>query len=322
MAPPRDVTGEGRVEPQSSAQPCTTPGDEPPPEENGNGIITETLQTTPGSSFGFEIEGGSDTPLNYIYIKSLVPSSPADKCGRFSIGDQLIMVGESCLIGMTHHDAEHVLDSAPAIIEVVAQRKPTGIQQNESQPLGSIVDSSHNMEDATSPINIGDQNAELGNSDDLETQAADINLNAQNTDGPKTQDTSMLGSADDLKTQDTSMLGSADDLKMHDASMLGSTDNLKSQKVLTTADSIDIFVSDSNEDLKSTGTTIKTRHTDPHGERHVQLCPEETMTVELTRGHGEKLGVGIVGGSDNPKLRDIHVSLLSSSIHHKPMHLI
>ena len=43
-------------------------------------------------------------------------------------------------------------------------------------------------------------------------------------------------------------------------------------------------------------------------EKKNPLVPEETFTVELHRGPKQKLGLAVVGGIDNPNLRDIHVS--------------
>ena len=38
-------------------------------------------------------------------------------------GDQLVMVGEECLIGMSLLQAKQVLERAPVLVELVAQRK-------------------------------------------------------------------------------------------------------------------------------------------------------------------------------------------------------
>ncbi len=299
MPPPRDVTGEGRAQPKppSPMQPPKEVGT--PPEvqsdtqKEPDGIITETLQVAPGCSMGFEIEGGSETSHTYIYVKSLVPGSSAYS-SRFNTGDQLIMVGDVCLIGMTHKEAKQVLDTAPATVEVVAQRKTSFHQQTASVNKAGTNDKVQNN-DALANSTDDLKTQEISRTDDLKIQDSDI---PSSTDDLKTPDTDIPGSTDDLRTQDV------DDLK---TDILGaSTDDLKIQL----SGSVDILVSGSStEDLKSSvNSSVKTRHTDPHGERHVQLCPEEIMTVELTRSPGEKFGVGIVGGSDNPKLSDIHVS--------------
>ena len=296
MPPPRDVTGEGRTQPeppspvQQPPKQLSTPPDTQSDShrEEANVIITETLQVSPGSSVGFEIEGGSDTPLMYVYIKSLVLDSPAHICGQFNQGDQLIMVGDACLIGMTHYDAKQILESAPATVEVVAQRKGFTSQNGSSQ-----------------------SNDTTNSTDDFKTH--DI-LTPSKTDDLKigmlesTQGADIVGIADDLKSQDADiMLGSTDDLK---TDVLGvSTDDLKSDLL---ASGVELLgSSNSIKDLKANiGRDVKT---DPHGNSQAQLCPEETTTVELIRGPGEKLGIGIVGGSDNPKLKDVHVSSHSNS---------
>lgn len=87
-------------------------------------IIRVTLQCWTGYPLGFEIEGGSNTSLKYICIQSLVPNSPAFECGCFQVGDQLVMIGESCLIGVTLKEAKRILKRASTKnVCVVAQRK-------------------------------------------------------------------------------------------------------------------------------------------------------------------------------------------------------
>lgn len=52
-----------------------------------------------------------------------------------------------------------------------------------------------------------------------------------------------------------------------------------------------------------------TKSTDEDGDDlQASLIPEERMTVELRRSPREKFGIGLVGGSDNPNLRHVHVS--------------
>lgn len=91
-------------------------------------LIIVTLHGCPCSKscLGFQIEGGSDTALKYICIQSLVLNSPSDKCGLFRKGDQLVMIGEECLIGVTLKEALEILRQAPASVEVIAQRKGQG----------------------------------------------------------------------------------------------------------------------------------------------------------------------------------------------------
>ena len=48
-------------------------------------------------------------------------------------GDQLVMVGKECLIGMSLQQAKLVLEQAPSVVELVAQRKES--VNKESPPL-------------------------------------------------------------------------------------------------------------------------------------------------------------------------------------------
>lgn len=60
----------------------------------------------------------------------------------------------------------------------------------------------------------------------------------------------------------------------------------------------------------STDELAKVSNSDlyPQAEKAIQLVPQEKMTIELRRGPREKLGIGIVGGRDNPNLETVHVS--------------
>lgn len=86
-------------------------------------VIRVTLRRCSGSSYGFNIEGGCDTPLQYVCIESLVPGSPATGCGLFRKGDQLVMIGDECMIGVTNERAHQILKETPAVVRVIAQRK-------------------------------------------------------------------------------------------------------------------------------------------------------------------------------------------------------
>ena len=82
------------------------------------------------------IEGGSDTNLKYVFIKSLVPGSPAFNCAQLKPGDQLVMVGKECLIGMTQQAAKRAIEQAPESVEIVVQRK----KSQKQSPKSSAVD--------------------------------------------------------------------------------------------------------------------------------------------------------------------------------------
>ena len=81
------------------------------------------LQRFGTAPLGLILEGGSDSSLNYIFIQSIAFGSPAFNSGQFMKGDQLVMVGDECLIGMSLLQAKRVLERAPAFVELVAQRK-------------------------------------------------------------------------------------------------------------------------------------------------------------------------------------------------------
>ena len=75
-----------------------------------------------------------DSQLQYVFIKSIAFGSPAFHSGQFARGDQLVMVGSECLIGMSLLQAKQVLEQAPPVVELVAQRKESPKQSPALAP--------------------------------------------------------------------------------------------------------------------------------------------------------------------------------------------
>ena len=150
MAPPRDVTGSGiksMSRPSESTNPLYTgvsvsqSGRQLVQEE---GVVHVNLQCYGNKHLGLEIEGGMDTPLQYVYISHLVPGSPAFECGAFRKGDQLVMVGDECVMGMTNLEAEKIIKNASGSFEVVVQRKESPKQTRKpSLPDVNVEPASH-----------------------------------------------------------------------------------------------------------------------------------------------------------------------------------
>lgn len=159
MAPPRNVTNGGMKESGPSTEDSKpTPSNHTPVNSkplstsvsevrskspsgrqvvDEEGIVRVLLQRYGGRSLGFTIEGGSDTPLKYVYVQSLAVGSPASNSGLFSRGDQIVMVGDQCLIGVTNQEARRFLDTAPNSVEIVAQRKQSP-KQVPKNPIPEI----------------------------------------------------------------------------------------------------------------------------------------------------------------------------------------
>lgn len=255
MAPPRNVTNGGIKElaENSKSTPLTSAPTNLKPLSgtvseirsttpsgreivNEEGIVRVLLQRYGGRPLGFTIEGGSDTHLKYVFIQSLSIGSPASNSGLFSRGDQLVMVGDQCLIGVTNQEAKRILDTAPNSVEIVAQRK----QSPKQVPKNSILETHTSQRSGSNSCS---------RSEDDIPNATSANSNPQ-------------------------------------ALVSETVDNRPSPP--TTDKSSDIVV----EEAPPTVTMI----------------PEERLTVQLLRADGERLGLSIVGGVDNPNLPQVHVS--------------
>ncbi|XP_025084827.1 ligand of Numb protein X 2-like isoform X2 [Pomacea canaliculata] len=74
-------------------------------------LKTLTLLRSPSGSLGFSIVGGSDSSHGSlpIFVKSVVPETPAAKDGRLKCGDILVSVNEHSLHQVTHASAVEIL---------------------------------------------------------------------------------------------------------------------------------------------------------------------------------------------------------------------
>ena len=149
MAPPKDVT-RGSKSSMYTGVSVSHSGRQLVTEE---GVVKVELYCYGKNSLGIEIEGGTDTPLQYVYISRIIPGSPAFESGVFRKGDQLVMVGEECMIGLTHREALQVINKAKEMVEVVAQRKesPRQTRKPDPGPLGSD-SKKESLEQTSKPI--------------------------------------------------------------------------------------------------------------------------------------------------------------------------
>lgn len=86
---------------------------------------------------GIIVEGGSDSPLQNIYISSLKPGTAAFNSGQFQRGDQIIMCGDTCLVGLSNLEAWDVLNKVPNNVEFVLTRRKIIPELLELKPSSS-----------------------------------------------------------------------------------------------------------------------------------------------------------------------------------------
>lgn len=98
--------------------------------------------------------GGIDTALGMLYIKNIQPNTPADRCKRLRVGDQLLQVNDECLVGVTHAYALDVLKQTPPLVKLTIARtkerddfeieslEPRGRVDNQRPTFSSAVESS------------------------------------------------------------------------------------------------------------------------------------------------------------------------------------
>ncbi|TMW48612.1 hypothetical protein DOY81_006305, partial [Sarcophaga bullata] len=80
-----------------------------PNEMQGERITTTLLKSARG--LGITIVGGDDGVEEFLQIKSIVPNGPAWLDGQLQMGDVLVYVNDTCVLGFTHHEMVNVFQS-------------------------------------------------------------------------------------------------------------------------------------------------------------------------------------------------------------------
>uniref|UniRef100_A0AAG5CPS4 PDZ domain-containing protein n=1 Tax=Anopheles atroparvus TaxID=41427 RepID=A0AAG5CPS4_ANOAO len=96
-----------------------------------------TIEKTEKSSFGFSIVGGKvnvgGDVTSGLFIKSIIPDSPADKCGELRIGDRILAVNENSLEDASHEKAVNYIKTANDRIVLVVQSLERNV--TETNPM-------------------------------------------------------------------------------------------------------------------------------------------------------------------------------------------
>ncbi|XP_058446045.1 inactivation-no-after-potential D protein [Malaya genurostris] len=95
--------------------------------ENDWGKEREVVLTREDAkSFGISIVGGTvnvpqDITVSGIFIKTIIPNSPAEKCGLLKIGDRILMVDGTDIRYSTHEHAMNIIKNADRKISLLVQ---------------------------------------------------------------------------------------------------------------------------------------------------------------------------------------------------------
>lgn len=98
-----------------------------------------------GASLGLNVTGGVNTSVKDggIYVKSLNENGPAEQDGRIYVGDRVLAVNLTSLVGVTHRQAVEILRSAPPSCKLTMERGvPLGSQReyplNTESPASNV----------------------------------------------------------------------------------------------------------------------------------------------------------------------------------------
>ncbi|KAJ7324486.1 hypothetical protein JRQ81_017506 [Phrynocephalus forsythii] len=112
-------------------------------------IICVTLKRDPKCGFGFVIIGGENVgKLDFgIFIASIIPGGPADRCGHIKPGGRLISVNSISLEGVSFNSAVRIIQNCPDDVElIISQPKDSyeeglNIEKNLIRKVSSTTDS-------------------------------------------------------------------------------------------------------------------------------------------------------------------------------------
>ncbi|XP_068183259.1 tyrosine-protein phosphatase non-receptor type 13 [Antennarius striatus] len=92
--------------------------------KTGERFVVELKKSS--GSLGISVAGGINTKMRYggIYIKSLVPGGVAEQDGQIQIGDRLLEVDGSNLMGVTHQHAIECLKRTGEVVSLLLEREP------------------------------------------------------------------------------------------------------------------------------------------------------------------------------------------------------
>uniref|UniRef100_A0A182MP23 PDZ domain-containing protein n=1 Tax=Anopheles culicifacies TaxID=139723 RepID=A0A182MP23_9DIPT len=97
------------------------------------------IEKTEKSSFGFSIVGGKvnvgGDVTSGLFIKSIIPDSPADKCGELKIGDRILAVNENSLENASHEKAVNYIKTANDRIVLVVQSLERNVRETNPMVL-------------------------------------------------------------------------------------------------------------------------------------------------------------------------------------------
>ncbi|XP_010123983.1 PREDICTED: FERM and PDZ domain-containing protein 2, partial [Chlamydotis macqueenii] len=127
-----------------------------PSETNSKKIYTVELVKEDGT-FGISVTGGINTSVRHggIYVKSIIPSGPADKDGQIKIGDRLLEVDGISLCGITHKQAVEHLKKSGQIAKLVLERgnyqlaEPCWTANNRKEDQCAVVSVATSFTDGT-----------------------------------------------------------------------------------------------------------------------------------------------------------------------------
>lgn len=79
------------------------------------------------------IAGGSDMAQKMVYIHSITPGSLAERYNKFKVGDEVVMVGNDLMVGLTWKAASDKINQLVGSFTIVAQRREIVTELEEKQ---------------------------------------------------------------------------------------------------------------------------------------------------------------------------------------------
>lgn len=88
---------------------------------------------------GLVLTGGIDSQLQGIFIQHIVPESPAHRDKRLKPGDQIKMVNNTAMEGLTRDEAMQTIKTSPSFVHLLVLRESSKSNSNLNLNEGQSV---------------------------------------------------------------------------------------------------------------------------------------------------------------------------------------
>lgn len=88
-------------------------------KETNEILIVRVERSRRGENLGLSLSGNNDLTKTSVFICDIYPGSPADRCGQFRVGDQLLEVNNKVIYGRAHSNVTPIVKAIHDVVVYV-----------------------------------------------------------------------------------------------------------------------------------------------------------------------------------------------------------